>query len=156
MKYAHLNLPHLAANSFSHSASQFHEGLGFLTNHGLLTNTFEYSLQQVNPKLTVPYWDFTIEGSVIGDSGKNDIVDLLLDESPIFQESWFGTFDRRDNMVGYSPRGVGCAGVTVPAFELDTVTTSFTISTRTTARCRRQLETNHMKCAATVCSIETR
>ncbi|CAN0325141.1 unnamed protein product, partial [Hapterophycus canaliculatus] len=77
----------------------FHEGLGFLTNHALITNTFEYSLQLVNPKLTLPYWDFTIEGSAIGDSDQKDTVDLLLSTSPIFQESWFGTYDPDDNQV---------------------------------------------------------
>ncbi|CAN0324516.1 unnamed protein product, partial [Laminaria digitata] len=39
----------------------FHDGLGFLVTHSLITNTFEFSLQLVNPKLTVPYWDFTME-----------------------------------------------------------------------------------------------
>ncbi|CAN0427891.1 unnamed protein product, partial [Scytosiphon promiscuus] len=35
--------------------------MGFLVSHSLITSTFEFSLQLVNPKLTVPYWDFTIE-----------------------------------------------------------------------------------------------
>lgn len=84
---------------------QFHEGLGFLTNHGLLTNTFEYSLQQVNPKLTVPYWDFTVEGSMIGDPRGASSVGLLQENSPLFQETWFGTSDPSDNMVSFDSRG---------------------------------------------------
>lgn len=93
---------------------QFHEGLGFLTNHGLLTNTFEYSLQQVNPKLTVPYWDFTIEGSSIADPGNISIVDLLQGNSQVFQEGWFGTFDPKDNMVSFVAQECGCSQVNAP------------------------------------------
>ncbi|CAM9760402.1 unnamed protein product [Ectocarpus sp. 12 AP-2014] len=77
------------------SCDHFHEGLGFLTSHSMLTNTFEYSLQQVNPKLTVPYWDFTIEyveAEIAGD-------DEIKINSPLFQESWFGTADPVDNVV---------------------------------------------------------
>ncbi|CAN0536085.1 unnamed protein product, partial [Laminaria digitata] len=43
------------------TCDHFHDGLGFLVTHSLITNTFESSLQLVNPKLTVPYWDFTME-----------------------------------------------------------------------------------------------
>ncbi|CAN0299970.1 unnamed protein product, partial [Ectocarpus sp. 4 AP-2014] len=62
----------------------------------ILTNTFEYSLQRVNPKLTVPYWDFTLEYVEAGfadDDGKKTI------NSELFQESWFGTVDPVDNVV---------------------------------------------------------
>ena len=36
-----------------------HDGLGFLTTHVALTAFFERGLQAVNPKVTVPYWDYT-------------------------------------------------------------------------------------------------
>ncbi|CBJ25520.1 ortho-aminophenol oxidase [Ectocarpus siliculosus] len=78
------------------SCDHFHDGLGFLTSHSMLTNTFEYSLQRVNPKLTVPYWDFTIEyheAEIAGDDNEMTI------NSPLFQESWFGTADPVDNVV---------------------------------------------------------
>lgn len=77
---------------------QFHDGLGFLTNHALLSNTFEYSLQQVNPKLTLPYWDFTIESSTAGGSEGENILESQM-KTPVLQESWFGTVDPEDNMV---------------------------------------------------------
>lgn len=76
---------------------QFHEGLGFLTSHALLTNTFEASLQLVNPKLTVPYWDFTIEKSSLGGNTADKNEPQM--DSPIFTESWFGGFDTEDFMV---------------------------------------------------------
>ena len=76
---------------------QFHDGLGFLVSHSLITNTFEFSLQLVNPKLTVPYWDFTIETTTATDleydpSQPNTRTELL---SP----SWFGSADLGDGLV---------------------------------------------------------
>lgn len=44
---------------------------------------FEQSLQAVNPSLSVPYWDFTIEGT-------SDAPDTFRD-SGIFADDWFGT-----------------------------------------------------------------
>ncbi|CAN0279002.1 unnamed protein product, partial [Hapterophycus canaliculatus] len=67
----------------------FHDGLGFVTNHAMVSNTFEASLQAVNPKLTLPYWDFTIESSSSGGAGSG-AADESLDRSPLFHESWFG------------------------------------------------------------------
>ncbi|CAM9655020.1 unnamed protein product [Pylaiella littoralis] len=78
------------------TCDHFHDGLGFLTTHSLLSNTFEYSLQRVNPKLTLPYWDWTIEeleaqaASVDGE---------IVIKSPLFQETWFGTADPDDYVV---------------------------------------------------------
>ena len=40
----------------------YHEGSGFLFHHLALTNAFEASLRSVDPSVTLPYWDFTIEG----------------------------------------------------------------------------------------------
>ncbi|CAM9999705.1 unnamed protein product, partial [Ectocarpus fasciculatus] len=75
----------------------FHDGLGFLTNHAVISNTFEASLQTVNPKLTLPYWDFTIETSSSGSNGEDAFQPQT--KSELFQESWFGTVDPTDNMV---------------------------------------------------------
>ncbi|CAB1096465.1 TYR [Ectocarpus sp. CCAP 1310/34] len=79
----------------------FHDGLGFLTNHGLVSNTFENSLQQVNPKLTLPYWDFTIESSTAGIAANEHLDDMFGSKikTPLLQESWFGTADPTTRMV---------------------------------------------------------
>lgn len=63
----------------------------------MLSNTFEYSLQRVNPKLTLPYWDFTIEKSSSGGNTPDKIEPQS--ESPILQEEWFGSNDPEDGMV---------------------------------------------------------
>ena len=43
----------------------FHEGSGFLTHHLALTNTFEAALRSIDPSVTLPYWDFSIEGEAV-------------------------------------------------------------------------------------------
>ncbi|CAB1105721.1 unnamed protein product [Ectocarpus sp. CCAP 1310/34] len=75
---------------------QFHDGLGFLTSHFLISNTFEYSFQLVNPKLSLPYWDFTIEDTEAEISFDDDDLKTV---PPLFQESWFGSADPDDNIV---------------------------------------------------------
>lgn len=64
----------------------------------MITNTFEYSLQRVNPKLTVPYWDWTIEGVEAGIATSTDEADIEIN-SPLFQDSWFGAADPDDYVV---------------------------------------------------------
>eukprot|EP00903_Cladosiphon_okamuranus_P016180 g14931.t1 len=86
----------------------FHDGLGFMTNHAMITNTFEYSLQTVNPKLTVPYWDFTIDGSSAGGATFGESVSSAQEYSEVFSPEWFGTYDEDDYMLkdsrwGYTP-----------------------------------------------------
>eukprot|EP00752_Nemacystus_decipiens_P005412 g4907.t1 len=83
-------------SAMNNSCDHFHDGLGFLTNHILITNTFEYSLQKVNPKLTLPYWDFTIEDHESRMSFSGGGLKIV---SPLFQESWFGSADPEDNVV---------------------------------------------------------
>eukprot|EP00904_Undaria_pinnatifida_P007024 jgi/Undpi1/3451/HiC_scaffold_16.g06823.m1 len=79
------------------SCDHFHDGMGFLVSHSLLTNTFEFSLQLVNPKLTIPYWDFTIEttpaSSVTYDPA------LPYTRSELLSPEWFGTVDLEDHQV---------------------------------------------------------
>lgn len=58
---------------------------------------FIFLLEQlVNPKLTLPYWDFTIEELEAENSGDDD---ELVINPPLFQDSWFGTADPDDNTV---------------------------------------------------------
>jgi hypothetical protein len=48
-------------NAAQQDADHIHEGLGFLAQHIKLTNMFEESMQAVDPSITLPYWDFTID-----------------------------------------------------------------------------------------------
>lgn len=76
---------------------EFHEGSGFLTHHLALTTSFEASVRSVNPAVTLPYWDFTIEGETILNSDKNP--SYLLQISDIFTEKWFGAVDEKNHIV---------------------------------------------------------
>eukprot|EP00904_Undaria_pinnatifida_P007010 jgi/Undpi1/3439/HiC_scaffold_16.g06812.m1 len=79
------------------TCDHFHDGLGILVTHSLITNTFEFSLQLVNPKLTVPYWDFTIETT----SAANVAYDPALPytKTELLSPEWFGSADLEDNLV---------------------------------------------------------
>ena len=66
-------------------------------SHSLITNTFEFSLQRVNPKLTVPYWDFTIETTAAANLAYDQQRPLTRTE--LLSPSWFGSVDLEDHMV---------------------------------------------------------
>ena len=71
--------------------------MGFLVSHSLITNTFEHSLRLVNPMMSVPYWDFTMETTAATDleydaSQPNTRTELL-------RPDWFGSVDLEDHMV---------------------------------------------------------
>ena len=40
-----------------------------MAHHLALTVAFEASVRAVNPAVTIPYWDFTIEGETISQAG---------------------------------------------------------------------------------------
>lgn len=75
----------------------FHEGTGFISHHLALTNTFEQSMRAVNPAVTLPYWDFTIEGEAVKKAGKKP--SYMLEITPVFQDDWFGDTDPVTNRM---------------------------------------------------------
>ena len=44
----------------------YHDGLQFLTSHPMFSLMVEKTMQNINPKLTLPYWDFLVEGKEYG------------------------------------------------------------------------------------------
>ena len=48
-------------NAAWQTGDHIHEGLGFVPQHMKLTNIFENSLRAVNPAVTLPFWDFTVD-----------------------------------------------------------------------------------------------
>lgn len=68
--------------------------------HSMVTMMFENSLQLVNPMVSLPYWDFTIEGSVI-DTDEEFAGDYtrLAEASPLWTPDWFGGVDKHDYQV---------------------------------------------------------
>jgi len=63
-----------------------HDGYGFMNSHMALTLVFEMSLQSINPKVTIPYWDYTIDTVDMTITGSID----SFQSSIIFDDDWFG------------------------------------------------------------------
>lgn len=84
----------LASNDIK--CDQFHEGSGFFTHHFAMTQTFEASLRSIDPSVTVPYWDFTIEGQQITDLDQKP--SYFLEITPFLSDAWFGSVDENDHI----------------------------------------------------------
>ena len=69
---------------------KWHEGTGFLTHHLAMGISFESALRCVDPRVTMPYWDFTIDGQKIADLELGPRAFLQVNEW-IFSEDWFGS-----------------------------------------------------------------
>jgi hypothetical protein len=78
------------------TCDHLHDGLGFLTSHSALTNMMERSMQAVNPAVSIPYWDFSIEGQAMSD---NDGDISVMENSIIFSDDWFGEMWPEDGIV---------------------------------------------------------
>jgi len=68
-------------NAAWQDADHIHEGLGFVAQHIKQSLIFETAMQAVDPSVTLPYWDFTIE------SATNTSIMF----SPIFNDETFGS-----------------------------------------------------------------
>lgn len=64
------------------ACDHWHQGAGFVTSHIGLTLMYEMSLQAINPAVSVPYWDFTLESTFFGASDFRT--------SGVFADDWFG------------------------------------------------------------------
>lgn len=74
------------------------DGIGFSVTHSMVTMMFEGSMQAVNPKLSLPYWDYTIEASVIENEYDGDYTKLR-EASDLWTSEWFGSVDNADFQV---------------------------------------------------------
>ena len=84
----------LASNDIK--CDQFHEGSGFFTHHFAITQTFEAALRAVDPSVTLPYWDFTIEGQQIKDL--DEVPSYFLEITPFLNDKWFGSTDENGHV----------------------------------------------------------
>ena len=50
-------------NAAWRDADHIHEGMGFMTQHIKISNIFELAMQSVDPSISLPYWDFTIDSA---------------------------------------------------------------------------------------------
>jgi len=80
-------------NAAWQDADHIHEGLGFIPQHIKITNIFETSMQSVDPSISLPYWDFTI------DNAEN----ITIFESYMFTNNTFGTLEPpKDHYWGWT------------------------------------------------------
>ena len=75
----------------------YHEGSAFITHHLALSVAFDAALRAVDPTVTLPYWDFTIEGQAIASAKKTP--SYLLEVSPVFTDTWFGAVDEHSHII---------------------------------------------------------
>lgn len=90
-----------SATGGTKDCDHWHQGAGFVTSHMALTLMYEQSLQAVNPAVTVPYWDFTLESTFFGASDFRS--------SGVFADDWFGEADT-DNVSTQPVLEVGTEG----------------------------------------------
>ena len=78
-----------------------HDGMGLVTQHAAMTSAFELSLQAVNPTVSIPYWDYTIDAYLVGRDGKGHGENFgdVFKESTLFTEDWFGVTDVSSHRV---------------------------------------------------------
>jgi hypothetical protein len=79
------------------ACDHWHEGTGFLSHHLAQSLAFESSLRAINPKLTTPYWDFTIDGEAIKKA--NGGPSMLTSVNEFFTAKWFGSVDQYSHVV---------------------------------------------------------
>ena len=80
-----------------------------MTHHLALSVSFESSLRAVDKRVTMPYWDFTIEGEQILKAGSGP--KTIFSISPIFTSTWFGSTDELshvgDSRWAHAPSTLG-------------------------------------------------
>ena len=79
--------------------SPFHGGLSFITSHAAFTLQIEQALQAIDPSISQPYWDYTLDAFMLGHDW---------DQSVIFDRDWYGkviqSFVRRARGFYTSPK----------------------------------------------------
>ena len=94
-------------NAAWQDADHIHEGNGFLAQHIKMTNIFELAMQSVEPSVTLPYWDFTIDEGQ-GKSAFNSVVmtDTIFGSmaSPV-NSSWGFSYEEDNITSGAIPDG---------------------------------------------------
>ena len=65
----------------SAECDHWHDDAGLMTHHMAFTLELEQSLQAINGRISVPYWEYSLDAYILGDNWQ---------DSQIFNESWFG------------------------------------------------------------------
>lgn len=92
-------------NAAQQDADHIHEGLGFLPQHVKISNMFELAMQSVDPSVSLPYWDFTIDNAE----------GTTLAESYMFTAETFGSITNPvDSVWGWTYRNDSIEDAAIP------------------------------------------
>ncbi|KAJ8604102.1 hypothetical protein CTAYLR_001761 [Chrysophaeum taylorii] len=75
--------------SASRSCDHWHAGSGFLNMHASFTRRYEQTLQAIDERVVVAYWDFTIEDATR---------DCCFAESVLWSSDWFSTVEPNNSL----------------------------------------------------------
>jgi hypothetical protein len=79
------------------TCDKWHEGSGFLTHHLALGTSLDMALQAIDKRVSIPYWDFTIEGEELSKAGLGP--KSFTKYTPILSDMWFGEVDKFDHVI---------------------------------------------------------
>ena len=65
----------------SRECDHWHDGAGIMTHHVAFSLEFEQSLQAVDARVALPYWEYTLDSATYGDDWRS---------SPVFGDDWLG------------------------------------------------------------------
>ena len=85
-------------NSALRDNDHFHNGAGFLAQHLRLDTMVLESVQSIDPRVSTPYWDWTIEMAMV-DAGELESPF----ESPLWTAEWFGSLNYAEDPVVVGP-----------------------------------------------------
>ena len=74
-----------------------HDGMAFVPFHVAISMKFEKSLQAINPQVSLPYWDYSIDFENIA-SDYNGTYSESWFESEVWKSNWFGKIDTENNL----------------------------------------------------------
>jgi len=77
----------------SQECDHFDSGLGSLGHHTAFVRLMEQSLQTIDPRISMPYWDYTEEAHTVWSRSGNVANGSTWYESQVFDESFFGKID---------------------------------------------------------------
>ncbi|CAM9288362.1 unnamed protein product [Choristocarpus tenellus] len=80
------------------SCDRLHDGLGFLVSHAMFTNLMEEAMQTVNPAVTMPYWDTTLDWTTLTADYNGDYK-MLKEATGLWTPEWFGAANEEQDMV---------------------------------------------------------
>ncbi|CAM9774773.1 unnamed protein product, partial [Heterosigma akashiwo] len=79
------------------TCDHMHDGYGFMQHHSALSKLFERSLQAINPKLTLPYWDYIFDIEEWANTPEEERWDFTQGE--LFTAEWFGRTNSETHYV---------------------------------------------------------